>query len=159
MKNKNTQDAYFAAGCFWGVQETFDRVKGVVETEVGYAGGHTQHPSYKEVCGGATGHAETVHVVFDPSVVLFQDLLRVFWDVHDPTQVNRQGPDVGEQYRSVIFTVSDEQLKEAQESKEAESKKHSEPIATAIEPFSNFFRAEEYHQHYLQKNKDVVCNI
>ena len=112
-----TETATFGAGCFWGVEYVFDRVPGVLRTEVGYAGGHTENPTYRDVCSHGTGHAEVLRVEFDPSVVSFEQLLEVFWAMHDPTQVNRQGPDVGDQYRSAIFTSSDEQQRTAEDSR------------------------------------------
>lgn len=146
------QTATFGAGCFWGVEYVFERVPGVVETEAGYAGGHTEHPTYRDVCSHTTGHAEVVRVTFDPSVVTYEQLLEVFWAMHDPTQVNRQGPDVGDQYRSVIFAHSDEQRRVAETSRERAQARFDRPIATQIVPAGQLWPAEEYHQRYYDKN-------
>ena len=161
MENKNTQTATFGAGCFWGVELTFSNVKGVVSTEVGYSGGHTDSPDYKEVCTDKTGHAEVIQVQYDPSVVSYNDLLNVFWDVHDPTQVNRQGPDVGTQYRSAIFYHTPEQKAAAEASKQAlqSSGKYKRPVATEITAATTFYPAEEYHQKYLEKRGRGACKI
>jgi peptide-methionine (S)-S-oxide reductase len=154
------EQATFGAGCFWGVQTAFDRVKGVVETQVGYAGGVLANPSYQDVCTGKTGHAEVVRVSFDPAVVSYDTLLDVFWDNHDPTQMNRQGPDVGTQYRSAIFFHSAEQEKAATASRDRleQSGRHSRPIATVIEKAGPFWKAEEYHQKYLEKRGIAQCH-
>jgi peptide-methionine (S)-S-oxide reductase len=156
-----TEKATFAAGCFWGVEAEFRKVKGVKSTQVGYTGGRTKGPTYKEVCTDLTGHAEAVEVEFDPSEVSYEELLRVFWENHDPTQRNRQGPDVGSQYRSAIFTHSPEQEAAARASKEAleRSGKHSRPITTEIVPAVEFYRAEEYHQQYLEKRGLAQCHL
>ncbi len=153
--------ALFAAGCFWGVEAAFRQVKGVRETAVGYSGGHTDKPHYKQVCSGTTGHAETVEVIYDPAEVSYERLLEVFWQNHDPTQVNRQGPDVGTQYRSAIFTLTPEQEQAARASKAAEeaSGRHRRPIATEITPGGPFWRAEDYHQQYLEKRGLATCAI
>ncbi len=145
--------ATFAAGCFWGVEVAFRRVPGVTITRVGYTGGDTLNPSYEMVCTGQTGHAEAVEVTFDPARVGYDDLLEVFWAVHDPTQRDRQGPDVGSQYRSAIFTHSPEQEAAARASKErlAGSGGFARPIVTEITPVSTFHMAEDYHQQYLEK--------
>lgn len=155
------EKATFGAGCFWGVEAEFRKIKGVKQTLVGYEGGTTQHPSYEEVCSHKTGHAEVVQVEYDPNEVSYQNLLNVFWENHDPTQVNRQGPDVGTQYRSVIFYDNDEQKRLAEESKKerAESGRYRRPIATEIVPASEFWRAEEYHQQYLEKRGLASCHI
>lgn len=145
--------ATFGAGCFWHVEEEFIKVKGVVDTSVGFAGGEVPNPTYEKVCSGTTGHAEVVHLRFDPEVVSYEKLLDVFWSIHDPTTPNRQGPDIGEQYRSVIFYYNDEQKKAAERSKENEQKKYKKPIVTEIVPASDFFRAEEYHQKYFEKKR------
>jgi peptide-methionine (S)-S-oxide reductase len=152
--------ATFGAGCFWGVQAAFDRVKGVTETAVGYAGGVMANPTYQDVCTGKTGHAEVVQVDFDPEQVSYEDLLAVFWDCHDPTQMNRQGPDVGTQYRSVVFFHSGEQEAAAQAAKAQLDKDggHSRPVVTAIEKAGPFWRAEEYHQKYLEKRGLSYCH-
>ncbi len=155
------EQASFAAGCFWGVEAYFRRVKGVVRTTAGYSGGNAQNPSYSEVCNGTTGHAESVLVEYDPQVVSYERLLYHFWKIHDPTQIDRQGNDIGNQYRSLIFTHSDEQRAAAERSKaELERSGHFErPIATAIEPASEFWPAEEYHQDYLTKNPGGYCHV
>lgn len=155
------EKAMFGAGCFWGVEAAFRQIEGVTATAVGYAGGSTEDPSYKDVCSGETGHAEVVQVTYDPSRVSYDKLLEVFWNEHDPTQVNRQGPDIGEQYRSVIFYENDAQKKAAEMSKKelAESGKYKRPIATSIEPAPTFYKAEEYHQQYLEKRGLSTCRI
>lgn len=153
-----TEVATFGAGCFWGVEETFLRTPGVLSTRVGYTGGATEHPTYEEVCHRGTGHAEAVEVTFDPAVIPYDDLLRVFWENHDPTQKNRQGPDVGDQYRSVIFAHTDEQKRKAETSMAAEASRHAKPIATVIVPASAFWPAEEYHQQYLRKRGLDSCH-
>jgi peptide-methionine (S)-S-oxide reductase len=145
--------AYFAAGCFWGVEAAFRRIQGVTATAVGYMGGHKDHPTYEEVCTGRTGHAETVEVEFDPARVSYEALLDVFWDAHDPTQVNRQGPDVGTQYRSAVFAADEAQAQAATAAKE-HLERHGtfgRPIATRIEPAPTFWLGEDYHQQYFEK--------
>ena len=145
--------ATFAAGCFWGIEAAFRRIDGVTSTAVGYTGGHTSDPSYKEVCSDTTGHAEAVQIEFDPARVSYQQLLDVFWNIHDPTQVNRQGPDVGSQYRSAVFFHDAEQEAAARDSKthlEGE-KRFNAPIATEITPAQTFHMAEDYHQQYFEK--------
>lgn len=151
--------AMFGAGCFWGVELTFRRVEGVVDTAVGYSGGHTENPTYPHVCSGRTGHAEVVQLTFDPSRVSYETLLDVFFDSHDPTTLNRQGPDVGEQYRSVIFCYGAEQAAAARATKKRleEAGRWKHPIATQIEPAGAFYRAEEYHQRYLEKQGRASC--
>ncbi len=150
---KNMETATFAAGCFWCIEEAFRQVDGVRATSAGYTGGHKKNPTYREVCTGRTGHAEAVEVVFDPKVVSYEELLELFWNLHDPTQRNRQGPDIGHQYRSAIFYHSREQEQAARESMKAlaESGKYRRPIVTEIVPAQTFWRAEEYHQQYRQK--------
>jgi len=145
--------ATFAAGCFWGVEAAFRRVEGVVGTTVGYTGGSTQDPTYKEVCGGQTGHAEAVQVSFDPDKVTYEQLVELFWQIHDPTTLNRQGPDIGTQYRSAIFTHSPEQEAAAKASKERQqaSGRHGRDIVTEIALAAPFYRAEDYHQQYFEK--------
>jgi peptide-methionine (S)-S-oxide reductase len=153
--------ATFGAGCFWGVEAAFQRVPGVLDTEVGYIGGKTANPTYQDVCTDETGHAEVVQVTFDPAKVSFEQLLDVFWKVHDPTQVNRQGPDFGTQYRTAIFFHSPEQEAIAKKSKAAleASGKFRKQIATEITPAGTFYRAEEYHQKYLQKRGVESCHF
>ena len=155
----NLEKATFAAGCFWGVEAAFRKIQGVVSTQVGYIGGDTENPTYREVCSDRTGHAEAVEVTYDPSRVSYQDLLEVFWSIHDPTQHNRQGPDVGSQYRSVIFYHSDAQAKAAVESKERleRSGKFRRPITTEIVPAAEFYTAEDYHQQYYEKRGIGGC--
>src|ERR1700720_1002725 len=145
------EKATFAAGCFWGVEATFRQMPGVVSTRVGYTGGQTQNPTYKEVCTDRTGHAEAVEVQFDPTKVTYAELLKVFWENHDPTQVNRQGPDWGSQYRTAIFFHSPEQEAKAPETiaRLEASHQYAKPIATQVVPAETFWRAEEYHQKYL----------
>jgi peptide-methionine (S)-S-oxide reductase len=153
--------ASFAAGCFWGVEAAFRQVEGVRETAVGYSGGRTEDPTYESVCAGRTGHAEAVEVEFDPAKVSYEQLLDVFWENHDPTTLNRQGPDVGEQYRSAIFFSTPEQEAAAIASKKAREKsgRYKRPIVTEITPASTFYRAEEYHQRYLEKHGLAHCRI
>ena len=155
------EKAMFGAGCFWGVEATFRNIKGVTSAAVGYAGGKTNNPTNEEVCRDDTGHAEVVEVEFDPGQVSYKHLLDVFWSNHDPTTLNRQGPDVGAQYRSVIFYCTPEQQATAEESKAAleQSKRFSRPIVTLIEPAPTFYRAEDYHQRYLEKRGMAHCAI
>ena len=145
--------AIFAAGCFWGVESMFRKLSGVEETEVGYIGGVTESPTYKDVCSGRTGHAEAVRVSYDPQRISYDDLLGAFWGCHDPTTRDRQGPDIGSQYRSAVFFATPEQETSAAASKQAQeaSGRFSRPIVTAIEPATRFWRAEEYHQRYEEK--------
>ena len=153
---KGTEVAVFGMGCFWGAERRFWQLDGVWTTSVGYAGGHTPNPSYEEVCTGRTGHTEVVQVVYDPNQVSYDDLLEVFWETHDPTQGYRQGNDVGTQYRSTIYTTSDEQLDQAKRSRDIYQKVLTEQghgeITTEIEPLGDYYFAEEYHQQYLGKN-------
>jgi peptide-methionine (S)-S-oxide reductase len=153
--------ATFAAGCFWGVEATFMKVKGVVQTEVGYMGGHTESPTYRDVCTDRTGHAEVVQVTYDDSAVSYEQLLDVFWMSHDPTQKNRQGPDVGTQYRTAVFYHDEEQRSTAERSKMTNdaSGRFKRPIATLVEKAGPFWRAEEYHQKYLHKKGLDTCHI
>lgn len=151
------QLAAFSGGCFWGTEYTFRHVKGVVATAVGYTGGSVLNPTYEMVCTHTTGHAETVLVEFDPSVVSYAQLLHTFWLAHDPTQVDRQGPDVGNNYRSAIWTFSDDQLKQAKESKVAEEKLEKSTFATQIAPIGTFWLAEDYHQQYDEKTGRNTC--
>lgn len=156
-----TEKAIFAAGCFWGIEELFRTLPGVIETTVGYTGGKTKNPSYEDVCSHTTGHAEAVEVEFDPKKVSYEELLDGFWKGHDPTTLNRQGPDVGSQYRSAIFYLDESQKEAAQASKEAlqQKAKYAEPIVTEISRAEPFYRAEEYHQKYFLKNGGASCHI
>ena len=156
-----TEKATFGAGCFWGVESAFRDIPGVSDAAVGYEGGHMTNPTYKDVCTDRTGHVEVVEIDFDPARVSYDQLLDAFWQLHDPTQVNRQGPDVGYQYRSVIFVHSPEQQKAALDSKQRwdASGKFRKPIATQIEPAQTFYRAEDYHQQYLSKRGVRHCHI
>ena len=154
----STQTATFAAGCFWGVEAAFRQVPGVVDAISGYTGGRTENPTYKEVCSDRTGHAEAVQVTFDPSKVSYDELLDAFWKIHDPTQVNRQGPDFGSQYRTAIFTHSPEQAVAARASLAREQAQYAKPIATEIVPATAFYPAEEYHQRYFERH-GVACHI
>jgi peptide-methionine (S)-S-oxide reductase len=153
------EKATFGAGCFWGVEAAFRQVRGVLSTAVGYSGGHLENPTYKDVCSGRTGHAEVVQVEYDPAQVSYNDILKVFWENHDPTTLNRQGPDVGAQYRSAIFFHSPEQEAAAKASKEQMQSRYKNKIVTEIEPASEFYRAEEYHQQYLEKRGLAHCSI
>ncbi len=153
--------ATFAAGCFWGVEATFRQLPGVLSTRVGYSGGHTKNPSYKDVCSDGTGHAEAVEVQYDPAKISYDQLLDVFWENHDPTTLNRQGPDWGTQYRSVIFFHTPEQEQQAKASKEAwdKSGRFRNKIVTQIVPATDFYMAEDYHQQYLEKRGLASCHI
>jgi peptide-methionine (S)-S-oxide reductase len=161
MTTPRTDTATFAAGCFWGVEETFRNVPGVLDAVSGYTGGKTERPTYKEVCYEDTGHAEAVQVTYDPEQVSYETLLDVFWDNHNPTTLNMQGPDVGSQYRSAIFFHSPAQEEAAKKSKEAldKSGKWKKPVVTQIVPAVPFYRAEEYHQQYLRKRGLGSCHI
>jgi peptide-methionine (S)-S-oxide reductase len=165
-----TETAIFAAGCFWGVEAEFRRADGVTQTRVGYTGGRTEHPTYRQVCGHRTGHAEAVEVAVDPGQVSYEELLERFWAAHDPTQKNRQGPDLGSQYRSAIFFTSPEQQAAAQRSRDEEQDKlqrdggrglfhHRRRIVTEITPAVTFWPAEDYHQQYLEKRGQASCNV
>jgi methionine-S-sulfoxide reductase len=161
MSEVKTEVAIFAAGCFWGVQDYFDQVPGVIETEVGYTGGHIDNPTYEMVCAHGTGHAEAVKIVFDPKKATYQTLLRQFFHLHDPTQLNRQGPDVGDNYRSAIFYKDDAQktaaagiIKELDESGD-----YKKPIATTLEPAAQWWPAEQYHQKFTQKTGVGACHV
>jgi peptide-methionine (S)-S-oxide reductase len=155
------ETATFGAGCFWGIEQAFRQIEGVVEAACGYMGGHTQHPTYEEVCGKGTGHAEVVQVRYDPHLVSYDQLLDAFWDMHDPTTPDRQGPDVGDQYRSAIFTHTSEQQEQAERSRHAadESGRFADPIVTQIVPASAFWRAEEYHQQYFARRGGGSCHL
>jgi len=148
------EKATFAAGCFWGVEESLYDLPGVTATRVGYTGGHLEQPTYQQVCSGSTGHAEAVEVTFDPATISYEQLLKVFWQAHDPTQLNQQGPDVGSQYRSAIFYHSEHQRRQAEESRDAldASGRYRRSVVTEILPAAAFWEAEAYHQKYLQKN-------
>lgn len=155
------EKATFAAGCFWGVEAAFRQLEGVRQTRVGYIGGQTENPTYEQVCTDRTGHAEAVEVEFDPNVITYEQLLGVFWATHDPTQLNRQGPDAGSQYRSAVFYHTPEQHSAAVDSMDqlTESRTHANPIATQIVPADKFYPAEDYHQQYLEKRGLANCRI
>jgi peptide-methionine (S)-S-oxide reductase len=155
--NHSLQRATFAAGCFWGVEAAFREVEGVVRTTVGYTGGLTADPSYEQVCSHETGHAEAVEVWFDPALVGYDELLSTFWSIHDPTTPNRQGWDIGSQYRSAIFFHDGDQERRAIASRDARQQSLSRPIVTQIVPASRFYDAEEYHQRYFEKHGRAVC--
>ena len=151
--------ATFGAGCFWGVEAAYRQIQGVLSTAVGYSGGSAENPTYKQVCTGRTGHAEVVEVTFDPERVSYEQLLDVFWENHDPTTLNRQGPDVGTQYRSAIFFHDAEQESIARASLEKAQARFARPIVTQVEPASEFYVAEDYHQQYLEKRGLSTCKI
>lgn len=153
-----SERAVFAAGCFWGVEEYFLRLEGVLDTRVGYAGGQKKSPTYEEVCTGKTGHAEVVEIEFDPSEISYADLLAHFWEMHEPTRLNAQGPDIGTQYRSAIFPLSSEQRQLATKAKE-EKIQTGLKIVTSIEEMDEFWEAEDYHQKYLRKNPGRGCHV
>jgi peptide-methionine (S)-S-oxide reductase len=160
-RQSNMEKATFAAGCFWGVEAAFRRVKGVTTTTVGYTGGTMENPTYHDVCTDRTGHAEAVLVKYDPAQVAYEELLQVFWENHDPTTLNRQGPDAGSQYRSAIFYHTPQQEAAARASKERleQSGRYHRPIVTQIVPSAPFYRAEDYHQQYLEKRGQASCHI
>lgn len=151
--------AIFAAGCFWGVQFYFDQVPGVIETTVGYTGGTTDNPSYEDVCTHTTGHAEAVKITFDPRRVSYETLLRQFFRMHDPTQLNRQGPDVGDSYRSAIFYTNEAQKEQAEAAKKLTSADHAEPVVTEITKAAEFWPAEDYHQKYAERTGRGMCHV
>jgi peptide-methionine (S)-S-oxide reductase len=157
------EEAVFGLGCFWGAERLFWKLDGVYSTQVGYAGGHTKNPTYREVCSGHTGHTEVVRVIYDPKTISYGDLLKVFWEAHDPTQGMRQGNDTGTQYRSAIYTYGDEQLTRAEESKASYEAKLKEagkgPITTEVREAPPFYYAEDYHQQYLGKNPAGYCGL
>lgn len=157
--DETTQRATFAAGCFWGVEAAFRQIPGVIDAVSGYTGGKTEHPTYRQVCGHGTDHAEAVEVTFDPRQVTYDQLLAAFWSIHDPTQLNRQGPDVGDQYRSAIFTHAPEQMRAAVASRDAQQASYARPIVTQIVEAPAFWPAEEYHQRYFEKNGGAACHI
>ena len=160
MSDNKLEKATFGMGCFWQSEETFREIKGVKETAVGFMGGTVKNPSYKETTTGKTGHAEVVHIIYGPSEVSYEELLKLFWENHDPTTLNRQGPDVGNQYRSVIFYHTSEQKELAKKSKKylEQSGKYKNPVVTEITPASEFYKAEDYHQKYLFKKGVKVCH-
>ena len=151
------ETATLAAGCFWCVEAVFDDLKGVEDVVSGYSGGHTENPTYRQVCDGNTGHAEVAQIKFDPSVISFKDVLRIFFSVHDPTTMNRQGNDIGTQYRSAIFYHNDEQKRDAEEviKEITDEGVYDDPIVTEVTPFEKFWRAEDYHQEYFANNPNV----
>jgi peptide-methionine (S)-S-oxide reductase len=149
--------ATFGAGCFWGVEAAFRQLEGVTKTEAGYEGGTLENPTYEDVCSHTTGHAEVVEVTYDPERISYDELLRVFWAKHDPTQLNRQGWDIGDQYRSVVFVHDEEQREAAEQSKAEQQKRYRAPIVTQIEPAQTFYVAEDYHQQYLEKRGRATC--
>ena len=153
------EEAIFAAGCFWGVQYYLDQIPGVTGTTVGYTGGEMEDPTYEEVCSHTTGHAEAVLLEFDTSQINFEDLCRHFFRLHDPTQLNRQGPDVGDQYRSAIFYVTDTQRETAERVRDELQSQYDQPIVTAIEKTGPFYRAEEYHQKFTEKTGRGMCHV
>jgi len=154
MNETTYEKATFGAGCFWQVEEAFRELPGVIDTAVGYEGGHVERPTYEQVCTGTTGHTEVAEVTFDPERTSFDELVAKYLAIHDPTQLNRQGPDVGFQYRSVVFSHSDEQTETARKAIERAQTGFRDPIMTAIEPAATFWRAEDYHQCYLQKRQE-----
>jgi peptide-methionine (S)-S-oxide reductase len=154
-----TQQALFGAGCFWGVQFYFDQVPGVVKTTVGYSGGHTENPTYEEVCTHTTGHAEVTLIEFDTDKTDYQTLVRQFFRMHDPTQLNRQGPDVGDSYRSVIFYFDEEQRQVAEAAKDEAQSAYEQPIVTQIVPAAAFYEAEDYHQKFAERTGRGMCHI
>jgi len=153
------EKATFAAGCFWGVEAAFRQIEGVTDAQVGYTGGTLSNPTYRDVCTDGTGHAEAVEITFDPERVGYEELLDAFWKMHDPTTLNRQGPDVGTQYRSAVFFHTPEQESAARASKEKAQARFRRPVVTEITPASRFYRAEEYHQRYLEKQGLPTCHI
>lgn len=153
------EQATFGAGCFWGIEMIYRQTPGVIETAVGYSGGNTENPTYREVCSSRTGHAEVVNVIFDPERVTYSELLKIFWENHNPTTLNRQGPDVGPQYRSVIFYHSESQRKDAEASLAQRQTELTNPIVTELTCASTFYRAEEYHQQYLEKRGLTHCHL
>jgi len=159
MEPRQTEVAIFAAGCFWGVEHNFRQIEGVIDVTSGYTGGNTEHPTYKQVCYENTGHAEAVRVAFDPSVVTYEQLLDAFFSMHDPTTLNRQGPDIGDQYRSAIFFLSQKQAEAAKAAIVNWQPKFASAIVTEVTPASEFWPAEEYHQRYFEKNGISGCGL
>jgi len=159
MVVETMEQATFGAGCFWGVQAAFDTLPGVKTTTVGYMGGTMKNPTYKKVCTDKTGHAEVIQMHYDPEQISYEQLLDAFWNLHDPTQQNRQGPDIGSQYRSAIFYHTEQQQKIATESKTTQQQNYTHPIVTEISQATDFYPAEDYHQHYLEKQGKSSCHI
>lgn len=159
MSSQKTETAIFAAGCFWGVQAYFDQVPGVVKTTVGYTGGHVANPTYEQVCSHTTGHAEATKIDFDPKKVSYEVLVKQFFRMHDPTQLNRQGPDIGDSYRSAIFYVNDSQKRTAESVKWMSASNYEKPIVTEITKAGEFYNAEEYHQKYFEKTGYGACHV
>lgn len=156
------KEAYFGAGCFWGVEEAFFKMEGVIDTEVGYAGGDDEdysNPTYKEVCSGETGHAEVVKVIYNPSEISYEDLVYRFFEIHNPTQFNRQGPDYGSQYRSIVLYKDDSEKESALRIIKELKGGYERKIVTLVEPFEKFWKAEEYHQKYFMKNGGGACHV
>lgn len=153
------KEIVLAAGCFWGVEAYFSKVKGVINTEVGYANGSTENPTYDEVCNMNTGHAEACYIKYDENIISLKELLDKFWKIVDPTIINRQGPDVGAQYRTGIYFMVEEDQKVILESLQEEQRNHKKPIVTEVQPLENYYTAEEYHQDYLKKNPRGYCHI
>jgi len=153
------ETAIFAAGCFWGVQFYFDQVPGVQETIVGYTGGHTENPTYEEVCSHTTGHAEAVKITFDPNIVSYETLIKQFFKMHNPTQLNRQGPDVGDSYRTAIFYTTEQQKERAEEEKTAQAENFDDPIVTEITSATEFWPAEDYHQKFAKRTGQGMCHV
>jgi len=158
-KNVKYEMAVFAAGCFWHIEEVFSKLKGVVSTRVGYTGGNTKNPTYEQVSSGKTDHAEAIEITFNPKGITYKELLEVFWKVHNPTTLNRQGPDIGTNYRSAIFYADKKQKETAIQSKEEYEKGVTKPIVTEIKQLDTFYPAEEYHQRYFEKHRKFSCNI
>jgi len=159
QNDKTAETAFFGAGCFWHIEEEFSKLKGVKETKVGYMGGKTGNPTYEEVCSGTTGHIETTKVIFGPKEISYLTLLDTFWKIHNPTSKDQQGPDIGRQYRSIIFYTTDKQKAEALSSKKQAQALFSSPIVTEIQKAPIFYPAEEYHQQYVKKHGVDACNV
>ncbi|SFP18227.1 peptide-methionine (S)-S-oxide reductase MsrA [Hydrogenimonas thermophila] len=158
--SKNYEKATLGGGCFWCLEAVFENVKGVEDVVSGYAGGHINNPTYEAVCSGTTGHAEVVQITYDPTIISFKDILEIFWKIHDPTTLNRQGADVGTQYRSVIFYHDEKQKEIAEESKAEAQKNFTSPIVTEISPLQTFWKAEDYHQDYFKNNPNQgYCQV
>lgn len=153
------KEIVLAGGCFWGIEEYMSRIDGVIDTKVGYANGHTENPTYEEVCTNITGHAEAVYIKYDENIVNLEEILNRFWKIINPTMLNRQGPDIGSQYRTGIYYLDEEDLETINKTREEQQEKYSDPIVTEIEPLKVFYDAEEYHQKYLKKNPGGYCHI